>query len=228
MDAPSTDDGIFSELSFPPEDVGAFLGRCREFWRHLLDANARKNLTRILDWDEFLVKHVYDSLLAVEAFPSLARKPSRLLDLGCGAGFPSIPLAMAYPELSVAAVDSNAAKAAFVAEAAERLRLPNLSAIQGRGRELARRDGFRESFDIVTARAVASLDRLFRESRGFVAPGGSMLFYKTPSAIDAEFSPLRELRESSSFEWNAVKDLELPGGMGKRGFVVGTRHSRAS
>jgi 16S rRNA (guanine527-N7)-methyltransferase len=217
---------MFSELSRPPEDLSKFVARCADFWRVLSEVNRERNLTRILDWEDFIVKHVFDSLLAVEVFPALASKSLSLIDIGCGGGFPSIPLAMAYPGLSITAVDSNSGKISFVADAAEKLGVSNLVPVRGRGRELARRDGFRKRFDVVTARAVASLDRLFRETRGFIADEGAFLFYKTPEAVEMELPVLLKLRESRAYDWSVSKVLSLPKGLGDRVFVLGSPVTR--
>ncbi len=222
-DAPDTHLALelLRRLPIPPADLDSFSATMTEFWRLLGEGNAKKNLTRILDWKEFVVKHVFDSLAISGAVAEIADNNLRVADIGCGAGFPSIPLAAAYPDLEVVAIDSNAAKIGFVADAAEKLGLANLTAVRGRGRELARREELKGEFDLVTARAVATLRILFREIRGLAAPNGKMVFYKTPNAIDDELPELLKLRESGDFEWSRRGALTLPLDMGDREFVVG-------
>lgn len=134
---------------------------------NLLEVNASMNLTAITDWDEILVKHLADSCTILPHIPEGAR----VCDVGCGGGFPSIPIAIARPDITVLGIDSTGKKVRYINETAEKLGLNNLSALCGRAEDLAATE-LRESFDIVTARAVAALPMLCELCIPFVRVGG--------------------------------------------------------
>ena len=113
----------------------------------VLEANRHFNLTAITDINEFMIKHIADSLVGISEIPDGAG----LLDIGAGAGFPSVPIAIARQDVCVTALDSTAKKMAFVAESAKSIGLDNLKTIIGRAEEQNKLFG---KFDVVTARAV--------------------------------------------------------------------------
>ena len=198
-------------------DPELFAQLCDRLFALLTAANARMNLTRIISREEFDVKHVIDSLSIARCFPVLAESALRVADIGCGAGFPSLVLAAAFPQLRVTAIDSTHKKIDFVAAAARELGLDNLSPVAGRAVELARRAPFAGAFDVVTARAVATAEKLSREGRGMLAPGGRFILYKTPGQADE----LQTLRGDRGMKWRATDEFELPAGAGTRLFLVG-------
>ncbi len=158
-----------------PDEAGiaAFHG----FTEYLLEVNAHTNLTAIRSIPDVIGKHLVDSLFAAETIPNGAS----VLDLGCGPGFPSIPLAIARPDLKVTALDSTAKKIAFVKDAAARLGLSNLSAYAGRAEDaaLAKQLGH---FDVVVSRAVARLQVLDELCLPYVKIGGFLLAMKGAKA----------------------------------------------
>ena len=200
-------------------DPERFARLCGRFFELLTAANARMNLTRITSREEFEIKHVIDSLAAVRCFPELAASPLKIADIGCGAGFPSVILAAAFPQMRVTAIDSTHKKIAFVTETARELGLKNLFPVAGRAVELARQSPFSGAFDVVTARAVATADKICREGRGMLGPGGRFILYKTPGQADE----LRILRGDRGMKWSATPEFELPGGAGTRLFLVGEK-----
>ncbi len=147
----------------------------------LQEFNAHTNLTAIRDEDGILVKHIADSLKIVPFLP----KNVKLLDVGCGGGFPSLPIAIARPDISVVALDSTEKKVNYVKESAAILELFNVQTIYGRAEELAHLPALRESFDIVTARAVAALPMLSELCIPFLKVGGSFIAMKSVGT-DAE------------------------------------------
>lgn len=201
-------------------DAADFLRRMQEFHRLLCAENAIHNLTRIVSPEEFAIKHVADSLALVRSFPDLAAAAPEVADIGCGAGFPSIVLAAAFPDWRITAIDSTGKKAGFVARAAAELGLLRLTAVQGRAVELNRRREFQYRFDLVTARAVAAAGRLWRECSRFPRrPGGRFIFYKTPGQAAEELAGLAA--QTPGWHWSATPEFELPEGAGRRLFVVG-------
>ena len=143
------------------------------FTEHLLEVNQVTNLTAIRDVPSIITKHYVDSLLISADIPENAR----VLDLGCGPGFPSIPLAIYRPDLEIVSLDSTAKKIAFVKESAELLELKNLTTLSGRAenRAVMQRLG---KFDVVTSRAVANLNVLAELCLPYLKIGGKMLAMK--------------------------------------------------
>ncbi len=175
------------------------------------------NLTRIVSEDDFWIKHVMDSLFLLSYRPVLLKGGWKIADLGCGAGFPSLILAMALPGCEITAIDSISKKTVFVAKAAEALGLCNLKVLRGRGRELGLQPRWRGRFDMLVARAVGSAAKVYREARDLVRPCGEIVLYKTPGASNSEIADLKAVASGSPCEVGDV--YELPGGAGARCFI---------
>ncbi len=139
----------------------------------LLSVNEFMNLTAITDPKEIIVKHLADSCTVLKYIPQGAK----VCDIGCGGGFPSLPIAIARPDITVIGIDSTGKKVDYLNETARLLSLANFSAICGRAENLAQTE-LRESFDIVTARAVAALPTLCELCIPFVKVGGSFCALK--------------------------------------------------
>ena len=143
------------------------------FTEHLLEVNAHTNLTAIREPVGIIDKHYIDSLLAMQLIPQGAR----VLDLGCGPGFPSIPLAIMRPDLKITALDSTAKKIDFVQKSAKILQLSNLNGISGRAEDLKLRKTLGK-YDIVVSRAVARLNVLCELCLPYLKVGGSLVALK--------------------------------------------------
>ena len=185
-------------------DPADFARRCEELRLLLEETNKHVNLTRITGKEEFDLKHAADSLVIARFFPGITTGIHRIADLGCGAGFPSLILALAYPELQITAIDSTQKKLRFVESAAQALGLTNLRTVHGRIEELNRQQEFRRHFDIVTARAVAESPKLAKAASGFPCKGGRFIFYKTPGQASEELPVLGK-------GWQMTPEFELPG-----------------
>lgn len=143
------------------------------FTEHLLEVNAHTNLTAIREPIGIVDKHYVDSLLAMHLVPEGAR----VLDLGCGPGFPSIPLAIMRPDLEIVALDSTAKKIDFVQESTEILQLSNINAISGRAEDTKLKKALGK-FDVVVSRAVARLNILCELCLPYLKIGGSLIALK--------------------------------------------------
>ena len=139
----------------------------------LTEENSHTNLTAIREIPDIITKHFADCLLPEAYFPQGAT----VLDVGCGGGFPTIPLAIARPDLKITAVDSTQKKIDFVQKASESLNLTNITAICARA-EAPELRKFRETFDVVTSRAMARMPILIELTLPFVKIGGHMVALK--------------------------------------------------
>lgn len=156
--------------------------------RYMLEINAVMNLTAITDMSEIIVKHLVDSLTIAPYISEAAT----VLDVGCGGGFPSLPLAIARPDLRITALDSTAKKTDYVAKAAARLGLTNLAVLTGRAEAFAHEGSYREQFDFVTARAVAALPILAELCIPFLKIGGQWIAMKgLPDATELTSAPTK-------------------------------------
>lgn len=144
----------------------------------MLTVNEYMNLTAITDIDEIILKHYVDSLMISKYIPT----GTSVIDVGCGAGFPSLPLAIARPDLKITALDSTAKRINYIIETAGMLGITNITAIAARAEEAANEPSHRENFDIACARAVARLNVLCELCIPFVKVGGSFVAMKANAA----------------------------------------------
>ncbi len=170
----------------------------------LLRWTKRRNLTAITDRDEVLEKHLVDSLTMLP----FARQASRLLDIGSGAGFPALPLKIVCSALEVVSVDAVGKKIDFQKHVARKLGLPSFTGLHARIQDLQEDESYRAGFDLVTARALTSLEDLVAMAEPFLAPGGRLVAMKGPEG-EQEYSASRNrLCESG---WSlALHRLVLP------------------
>ena len=145
----------------------------------MLTENEKYNLTAITDPDKIILNHYADCATLAARIPNGAR----VIDVGCGAGFPSLPLAILREDLQILALDSTAKRIAYVDATAKELGLSGVTARAMRAEEAARLPELREGFDVATARAVAELRILCELCLPFVRTGGSLIAMKGKNAL---------------------------------------------
>lgn len=186
------------------------------FYDILVEWNNKMNLTAITEPNEVAVKHFFDSLT-----PSFFYKFSnqRIIDIGAGAGFPSIPLKICYPDLEMTLLDSLNKRIIFLDELVTKLELKNITLIHGRAEEIARQSNHREAYDVAISRAVAKLNVISELSLPFIKVGGSMILLKGPN-IDEELADSKKALNvlgGTVFENN---NISLPENYGDRNIVI--------
>lgn len=184
------------------------------YFELLVEWNEKINLTAITEKEEVYLKHFYDSL-TVAMHVELADKPYSLVDVGSGAGFPSIPLKIALPNLEITIVDSLNKRINFINEVVSELGLKDVHAYHDRAETFGQNPQFRGQFDFATARAVARLNLLAEFCLPLVKKQGQFLAMKAQSADD-------EIAESknaiATLGGKFVEDIQfdLPSGAGER------------
>lgn len=197
------------------------LSRFETYAEMLVDWNTRINLTAITDPEGIAVKHFLDSLLLLRAVE--VPENAKLLDVGAGAGFPSLPCKLIRPDLSVTLLDSLQKRIGFLETLCESLGI-TAAAVHGRAEELGRVPAYREQFDLVTARAVANLRELSEYCLPFVRVGGVFAALKGSAAEEEA----REAEKAITLLGGRIREIcpfTLPDG-GTRGIVVIEKRSQ--
>ena len=154
------------------------LDRFEAFHAILDEYNARMDLTAVLDEDERVDRHDLDS--AAPLAHGLLAQDAKVIDVGTGAGFPGMPLAIARPDLKVTLLDSQRKRCDFLSAVCDELKLPNVAVLHARAEDGAR-GALREQMDVAVARAVAPLNVLAEYLLPYVRVGGRMLCWKGPA-----------------------------------------------
>ena len=172
----------------------------------MLETNEKMNLTAIKEESAIILLHYADSLTAARFLPQNAR----IADIGCGAGFPCLPLAICRPDLKILALDSTEKRIRYVAESAAALDCGNLTAVAMRAEE-GGQGPYREQFDVCTARAVAALPLLAELCLPYVRIGGSFLAMKGRRG-EEELSQAQNAIKRLGGECHALHRIALQGG----------------
>lgn len=193
--------------------------QCQEFqkyYEYLIEKNKVMNLTGITEKEEVIDKHFIDSLgLAVKMDLT---KPLTVLDLGTGAGFPGIPLKIAFPNLTITLLDSLNKRIKFLDEVIDLLELTGIETIHGRAEDYAKPGKLREQFDLCVSRAVANLSSLSEYCIPYVKEGGYFIPYKSGN-IDEELKKAGHAIGMLGGKVESVEEFQIPGTDIERTFV---------
>lgn len=170
-----------TECGIPHDE--ALPGKLLRYHELLLDWNTRMDLTAVTDEAEMMDRHYVDSLSALRV-PGLIPRAGRLIDVGTGAGFPGLPLALACPELQVTLMDAQQKRLNFLQAVIDDLGVRNVTLVHARAEDGAQFPQHREKYDVAVARAVASLAVLSEYLLPYVKVGGKALCWKGPALME--------------------------------------------
>ncbi len=199
-------------ISLPVEKITAF----EKFADLLKEKNKQMNLTAITDDDEIAVKHFLDSLSLYNALD--IKDNSKIIDIGTGAGFPSIPLLIYNKTLKITMVDSLSKRLRFIDETLGKLDL-TAETVHARAEDLGRDSEYRGKYDFAVSRAVAGLNVLVELCVPFVKTGGIFAAMKGPEA-ENEISATKNALDLLGAEVTEVKSVVLPGELTRNIIVI--------
>ena len=183
------------------------LAQFRQLTDLLLAWNARVNLTGITDPAEIAIKHYLDSLTLLRHLPQSGR--ARLIDVGAGAGFPGLPLAIALPDMRISLLDSTAKKLRFIDAAGKALGLDNIQTIHSRAESAGRDDAHRGKYDFVVARAVGRLPALMECTLPLAKRGGIFIAMQGASAHEDARQAAKAIATLGG-ELETIDEVRLP------------------
>ena len=181
-----------------------------KYYELLIEWNEKINLTRITEYEDVYLKHFYDSLTIAKVV-DLSTKQT-LCDVGTGAGFPGVVLKIVYPNLKITLVDSLQKRVNYLNEIVKELSLEDIHAIHSRGED------FKETFDVVTARAVANIEKLVTYTMHLVNKNG--IFVAMKGNIDEELTSQVEQKLSKKYKIEQIEKFLLPIENSNRSLIV--------
>ena len=187
---------LSSNIELSDEQISDF----ETYYNLIVEWNEKFNLTAILDLNEVVEKHFIDSLACLNNLS----EDQKIVDIGAGAGFPSIPLAIMNRNLNFILIDSVNKKITFLKEVIKTLKLTNVVAMHARIEDIAMSDAYREKFDVCVSRAVARLNTLVEYALPLVKIGGKVICYKS-KLVDEEVD---EAKKAIKLLGGKVSDIE--------------------
>ena len=205
---PETFYNLLAEQNLPLSDQQK--EQFERYFELLVEWNEKINLTAITDKDEVYLKHFYDSIAPILQ-GLIPNETIKLLDIGAGAGFPSLPMKILYPQLDVTIIDSLNKRINFLQLLAQELDLDDVHFYHGRAEDFAQDKSFRAQYDFVTARAVARMQVLSELTIPYLKIGGKLLALKASNAPEE----LTEAKNALNLLFSKVEDnlsYTLPNG----------------
>lgn len=205
---------IYMDIGYQHFENQEYLDKFEQFREILTEYNKKCNLTSITQKEEVYIKHFLDSVIPEKLFPL----NSKVIEIGSGGGFPSIPLKIVRNDLDFTLVESTGKKCTYLEETVDKLGLEKVKVLNIRAEEGGRMPDLREKFDIAEARAVAPLNSLCEYCMPFVKVGGLFIAYK--GADEKEIENSRNAVEILGGAIENVYSYSLPQDSGKRNIVV--------
>ncbi len=187
------------------------------FYDYMIEMNQVMNLTSITEEDEVILKHFYDSMSVIKYYDF--NQGENVIDVGTGAGFPGIPLAILLPGIQFTLMDSLNKRITFLKDVVEKCGLKNVECIHSRAEELAKDEKYREKYDICVSRAVANLSILLEYCIPFIKKGGKFISYKSISS-EEELSASKNAQNKLCCKLKNNISFELPDTDNKRNFLI--------
>lgn len=198
-----------------PELTETMQEQFEQYMNLLLEWNQKINLTAITNEDDIILKHFVDSLTILKYI----KEESSIVDVGTGAGFPGIPIAITRKDVNVTLVDSLNKRILFLQEVVKKLDLEKVKTLHYRAEEFGQNKQYRESFDIATSRAVANLTTLVEYLLPLVKLGGICICMKGPE-IDEELENSKKAIQILGGKIQKVESIVLPESDIKRNIVI--------
>ena len=186
-----------------------------EYMQLLLEWNEKINLTAITDESEIILKHFIDSLTVLK----YVKENNKIIDVGTGAGFPGIPLAIMNLNINISLLDSLNKRINFLNEVSKKLELKNIKTIHGRAEDFGQNKENREKFDVAVSRAVANMTTLAEYLLPFVKVGGYAICMKGPN-IEEELDKAKFAIKELGGIIEKVDNFNLPGSDIERNIVI--------